>query len=78
MVHWDGFPPQLFDLEADPHELTDLGRDTAHEPLRRQLKERIFEWMRGRKNRIAVPDSVVEARGAQRNEGGDVLIGRWD
>ena len=78
LVHWDGFPPQLFDLEADPRELDDLGRDAAHEAIRRQLKDRLFEWMRGRKNRIAVPDAVVKARGSQRNEGGDVLIGRWE
>ena len=26
-IHYDGFPPQLFDLQEDPHELRDLGRE---------------------------------------------------
>lgn len=29
-VHYVGLPPQLFDLEADPGERVDLGRDPAH------------------------------------------------
>ena len=28
-VHYTGLPPQLFDLQADPHELVDLGTDTS-------------------------------------------------
>ena len=26
-VHWQGYPPQLFDLANDPHEIDDRGRD---------------------------------------------------
>jgi choline-sulfatase len=29
-VHYAGYPAQLFDLEADPEELTDLASDAAH------------------------------------------------
>jgi choline-sulfatase len=29
-VYYVGVPSQLFDLEADPEELTDLGTDSAH------------------------------------------------
>ena len=29
-IHYAGLPPQLFDLEADPEELDDLGDDPAH------------------------------------------------
>ncbi len=29
-VHYVGYPPQLFDLEADPEELRDLAADPAH------------------------------------------------
>src|SRR6185436_8034695 len=28
-VHYVGMPPMLFDLDADPHERNDLGRDPA-------------------------------------------------
>lgn len=78
MVHYDGFAPQLFDLEADPNEFHDLGRDPAYAAVRTELKDRIFDWMRARKNRVAVPDAVAERQGARKNAGSDVLIGRWE
>ncbi|MBX9702278.1 MAG: sulfatase, partial [Acetobacteraceae bacterium] len=37
-VHYVGAPPQLFDLETDPEELTDLGRDNAHAPVRAEFE----------------------------------------
>ncbi|NKB56736.1 MAG: sulfatase-like hydrolase/transferase [Alphaproteobacteria bacterium] len=33
-VHYVGYPPQLFDLAADPEELVDLGTDPAHAEIR--------------------------------------------
>jgi choline-sulfatase len=32
-IHYVGLPPMLFDLEADPNERTDLGRDPAFRPV---------------------------------------------
>ena len=32
-VHYVGMPPQLFDLEADPYESRDLGRDAGYRGL---------------------------------------------
>ena len=32
-VHYVGMPPQLFDLEADPYETSDLGRDPGYRGL---------------------------------------------
>ncbi len=41
-VHYlGGPPPQLFDLEADPEELQDLGTDPAHAALRASLEARL-------------------------------------
>jgi choline-sulfatase len=37
-VHYVGHCPQLFDLEADPHEGTDLGQSPAHMALRAELE----------------------------------------
>jgi len=37
-VHYCDHPPQLFDLERDPGERTDLGRDPAHEAELREWK----------------------------------------
>jgi len=40
-LYYVGAPPQLFDLEADPEELTDLGLDPAHAPQRREFEARL-------------------------------------
>ena len=33
-IHYPGFAPELFDLEADPDELHDLGTSTGHAAIR--------------------------------------------
>jgi choline-sulfatase len=40
-IHHVAMPPQLFDLEADPEELHDLGTDPAHAGLRATLEARL-------------------------------------
>lgn len=40
-VYYVGAPPQLFDLEADPEELTDLGTDPAYVPQRTLFEARL-------------------------------------
>ncbi|MFM9970998.1 MAG: alkaline phosphatase family protein [Burkholderiales bacterium] len=76
-VHFDGYGPQLFDLENDPQELRDLGSDAAHATVRAEMKERIFQWMRQRKNRVAMDDDSVNERFEARRKPGSALIGRW-
>jgi arylsulfatase A-like enzyme len=44
-VHWEGFRPQLFDLDADPLELADRGSDARYGAERAQMRERLFDWM---------------------------------
>ena len=76
-VHYDGFAPQLFDLQADPQEFRDLGRDPAHARIREQMHSRIFDWMRSRKNRVAMTDAEINARFEARRKPGEQRIGRW-
>jgi choline-sulfatase len=58
-VRYVGYPPQLFDLAADPEETRDLGADPAHEDARRACEA----TLRG----ICDPDAVDgRARGDQR------------
>jgi choline-sulfatase len=40
-VYYVGAPPQLFDLEADPEELADLGTDPMHEWRRAEFEARL-------------------------------------
>jgi arylsulfatase A-like enzyme len=70
------FRPQLFDLEKDPHELNDLGRSRAYAKTRAKLHEQLFCWLRGRKMRLTMPNSVIErATGGHKRRG--FLFGVW-
>ena len=61
-VFFEDLPPQLFDLEADPGELDDLGRAPGHEAVRETLERRLFAWFRARRMRVTISDDEVERR----------------
>lgn len=42
LVHYHGMSPQLFDLSADPEELTDLGQDPDHAETRAKLLGELY------------------------------------
>lgn len=70
------FPPQLFNLNDDPEELSDLGADPSRQSIREDLTDLLFDWMRSRRNRIAMSDAAVDARPSPAQAGG-VIIGQW-
>ena len=75
-VKHERFRPQLFDLEADPRELDDLGAGDGHAAVRAELEERLFAWHRARRTRITIADDEVARRtGTARQRG--YLIGVW-
>lgn len=62
-ILWEGFPPQLFDLQDDPDELHDLGTDPAYAEVRAELHEHLFAWMRNRKLAVTLPrEDIVLVR----------------
>jgi arylsulfatase A-like enzyme len=75
-IHYEGFRPQLFDLEGDPDELVDLGRSPAHSAIRAELHERLFAWLRRRRTRTTISDAEVARRTATGRQRG-YLIGVW-
>lgn len=75
-VHWQGFDPQLFDLDADPREYRDLGRDAALENVRREMRERLLAWFMRSKRRVTVTDGEVDAATAVHKRAG-VFFGQW-
>ena len=75
-VRFEGFPPQLFDLEADPDELLDLGCDPGSHAVRAAMEEHISSWRSRCRNRTAMSDEEVAARGDRAKVGG-VRIGEW-
>ncbi len=75
-VHYVAYPPQLFDLEADPEELRDLAGDPAHAATLEECRERL--------SRICDP-AEVDARAKRRqaelleeNGGREAVIKRGD
>ncbi|MEM7034580.1 MAG: alkaline phosphatase family protein [Chloroflexota bacterium] len=76
-ILWEGFPPQLFDLENDPQEFVDLGRDPNHEEVRRNLHEALFTWLRKRKIRTTISDSDAAKIGPEEEDKIGILIGYW-
>lgn len=75
-VHFEGYRPQLFDLQEDPHELADLGADPAREARRREFRDRLFEWMRSRHPRVTMHDAALDGYW-QRSVANGIDIGSW-
>ena len=73
---WEGYPSQLFDLEADPDEFNDLGGSPDHSEICAELHERLFHWLRSRATRITMSDQTVRNRTGSAPKRG-ILIGRW-
>ncbi len=65
-IHHETFASQLFDLDADPEELRDLGTDPDLENIRRELAGRLFEWFRQRKRRRTLAGAAVDSCWASR------------
>ncbi len=77
----EGYRPMLFDLEIDPQELRDLGASTLpeHEAVRARLHEALFRWARQPRQRVTIPDDLIEATDIQsRVAEGGILIGYAD
>ncbi|RVV98058.1 phosphonate monoester hydrolase [Mesobaculum littorinae] len=75
-IEYGDLPPQLFDLETDPQERTDLGRSDDHAAIRADLHERLFRWLRDRRMRITTSDAEVEAR-TDRHKAAGIPYGVW-
>ena len=76
-IDYQGFAEQLFDLDDDPQELCDLGRDPAYGHVRRAFRERLYDWRRALKNRTGMPYARLAEMGPERDETFGILIGRW-
>jgi arylsulfatase A-like enzyme len=75
-VHWLGYRPQLFDLEADPNEFIDLGGDRTHEAVRTQMHAKLVDWHATLKQRVTIDDAGVASRTNTHKDWG-VFLGEW-
>lgn len=75
-VHWLDEPEQLFDLDADPQEFHDLGRDPATATVRAGLRDRLLDFLAARRHRTTVTDAQNLQGTAQHKRAG-VFYGQW-
>ena len=75
-AYFNGFDPQLFDLENDPKELNDLGKDPKYSETRERLFRKLFEWISERQIRKTISkDVIAERTGSSKKRG--YLFGVW-
>ncbi len=72
-----GFRPMLFDLEADPQELNDLGADPAHAATVEEMYNHLFTWARRMSQRTAISDTEIASRRGGSDRKG-ILLGLFD
>ena len=76
-IHAEGFRPMLFDLEADPDELVDLGTHPDREDVRREMFAMLSDWARRLSQRTTMsPDEVAAEQKRSRARG--IVLGAWD
>lgn len=72
----EGFRPMLFDMEADPNELIDLGAAPEHAGECDRLNGLLFKWARRISQRTTLSDAQIEARGTDLREAkAGIIIG---
>jgi arylsulfatase A-like enzyme len=76
-IHAEGFCPMLYDLENDPDEYFDLGRDPSCAAIVHRLNERMGKWNRQHHNRTTISDKAIETRkGGELAKG--IILGFWN
>ena len=75
-VHWQGYRPQLFDLERDPGEFEDLGADPGSEAVRQAMHRRLADWFCALKPRVTLTEEDAARRTAAHRRAG-VHFGLW-
>ncbi|WP_169568996.1 alkaline phosphatase family protein [Sneathiella limimaris] len=75
-VSFDGFRPQLFDLQSDPKELHDLGVSPEFSDVRDELELKLLNWIRKRKTRFTVDYDQIESKTDNADKRG-IYFGIW-
>ena len=75
-IYYDGFLPQLFNLERDPNEMDDLGNKKEYAGIRELLFKRLFDWITKRKLRTTLSNSEIASRTGKGKKRG-YFIGVW-
>ena len=77
LIYFEGFPSMLFNLQDDPDELNDLGRNPDYKHVCDSMTTMLFDWLRKRKKRKTVTNNRVRNATGKREQRG-YLIGVWE
>lgn len=69
---------ELYDLEADPHEVNNLAGDPAHAEKLVELKKALFEWQLSIGDLGLIPESEITVREAEAGSTYAILHGETD
>ena len=72
-----GFRPMLFDLKKDPHELNDLGADSAYQNIIDIMYQRLGRWSLRMSQRTTIDDEAIEKKQSSNSDVG-IILGVYD
>jgi arylsulfatase A-like enzyme len=75
-VYWLDEPEQLWDLDADPQQMHDLGRAASHEAVRAEMRGALADFLARRKHRVTVSDEFIVERTNRHKQMG-IPFGQW-
>jgi arylsulfatase A-like enzyme len=75
-VYWLDEPEQLYDLQADPDQFHDLGREVSTEVVRIGLRHQLLDFLSRRRHRSTVTDQSVQ-RSTDAHKKAGVFFGQW-
>ena len=75
-IYYKGYPDQLFDLDDDPNELNDLGREPGMRKIARRMKDALYDWQYSLKRRVGISYDEALIQGPERDEKFGIVIGR--
>ncbi|MEM9603649.1 MAG: sulfatase-like hydrolase/transferase [Pseudomonadota bacterium] len=77
LTHAPDMPPMLFDLDTDPDELRDLGRDPTYEAECERLMAALHRWgLRESQRQTRSAEQMLAMRGKSQRRG--INVGLWD
>lgn len=77
LIHCPGHRPMLFDLQEDPGELIDFGKDPSRQGVVTELSMKLLDWSSSLASRPTVSRAFAEAnQGLSLRQG--ILVGFWD
>ena len=70
-------PAEIFDLKKDPHELNDLGADSAYQNIIDIMYQRLGRWSLRMSQRTTIDDEAIEKKQSSNSDVG-IILGVYD